>query len=130
MAQDGDDLLGLALLKQGVVDDNVLLPGQTVEVSIAVGTTLAAIDDVQFRERELELLGKVLHTSLDLTRLQRGQLVEQRQNSNGVDSDGENLDEDTEKPEVVEERVTSLLDNLEHGTDNRSSQNDAQHLTL
>lgn len=130
MAQDGDDLLGLALLKQGIVDDNVLLPGQTVEVSIAVGTTLAAIDDVQLREGELELLGKVLNTSLDLTRLQRGQLVEQRQNSDGVDSNGEDLDEDTEEPQVVEEGVTSLLDNLEHGADNRSSQNDTQHLAL
>jgi hypothetical protein len=47
MAQDGDDLLWLALLKQGVVDDNVLLPRQTIEVSIAVGATLAAINDVQ-----------------------------------------------------------------------------------
>jgi hypothetical protein len=130
MAQDGDHLLGLALLKQGVVDNNVLLPGQTVEVSIAVGTTLAAINDVQLRERELELLGKVLNTGLDLTRLQRGQLVEQGQNSDGVDSDGEDLDEDSKEPQVVEERVTSLLDDLEDGADNWSSQNNTQHLAL
>ena len=130
VAQDGDHLLWLALLHQGIIDDNVLLPGQTIEVSIAVGTALAAIDDVQLRERELELLGKVLDTSLDLTRLQRGQLVEQGQNHNGVDSDGEHLNEDTEEPKIVEERVTSLLDNLEHGADNRSSQNYTQHLSL
>lgn len=95
-----------------------------------MGTALAAIDDVQLRKRELELLGKVLDTSLDLTRLQRGQLVEQGQNHNGVDSDGEHLNEDTEEPKIVEERVTSLLDNLEHGADNRSSQNYTQHLSL
>lgn len=130
MAQDGDDLLGLALLKQGIVDDNVLLPGQTIEVSIAVGATLAAINDVQLREGKLKLLGQVLNTSLDLTRLQRGQLVEQRQDSDGVDSDGEDLDKDSKEPQVVEERVTSLLNNLEDGADNRSSQNNAQHLTL
>lgn len=130
VAQDGDHLLWLALLQQGIINDNVLLPGQTIEVSIAVGTALAAIDDVQLRKRELELLGKVLDTSLDLTRLQRGQLVEQGQNHNGVDSDGEHLDEDTEEPKVVEERVAGLLDNFEYSTDNRSSQNYTQHLSL
>lgn len=130
VAQDGDHLLWLALLQQGIINDNVLLPGQTIEVSITVGTALAAIDDVQLRKRELELLGKVLDTSLDLTRLQRGQLVEQGQNHNGVDSDGEHLNEDTEEPKIVEERVTSLLDNLEHGADNWSSQNYTQHLSL
>lgn len=130
VAQDGDHLLWLALLQEGIINDNVLLPGQTIEVSIAVGTALAAIDDVQLREWELEFLGEVLDTSLDLTRLQRGQLVEQGQNHNGVDSDGEHLDEDTEEPKVVEERVAGLLDNFEYSTDNRSSQNYTQHLSL
>jgi hypothetical protein len=122
--------LWLALLQPGIINDNVLLPGQTIEVSIAVGTALAAIDDVQLREWELELLGKVLDTSLDLTRLQRGQLVEQGQKHNGVNSDGEHLDEDTKEPKVVEERVAGLLDDLEYGADNRSSQNYTQHLSL
>lgn len=130
VAQDGDHLLWLALLQEGIINDNVLLPGQTIEVSIAVGTALAAIDDVQLREWELEFLGEVLDTSLDLTRLQRGQLVEQGQNHNGVDSDGKHLDEDTEEPKVVEERVAGLLDNFEYSTDNRSSQNYTQHLSL
>lgn len=69
VAQNGDHLLRLALLQQGIINYDVLLPGQTIEVSIAVGTALAAIDDVQLRERELELLGKVLDTGFDLTRL-------------------------------------------------------------
>lgn len=130
MAQHCNNLLRLALLEQSVIDDDVLLPRKTVEVSVTVSTALAAINDVQLRERELELLGQVLDTGLDLTGLQRRQLVEQRQDDDGVDSNSENLDEDTEQPQIVEERVTRLLDDLEHSADDRCPQHDTEHLTL
>lgn len=130
VAQNSDDLLRLALLDQGIVDDNVLLPGETVEVGVAVGAALATVDDVQLLQREFQLLGEVLNTSLQFARLQGRQLVEQRQDSNRVDSDSKDLDKDTEEPEIVEERVTGLLDNLEHRANNRSTQNNTQHLTL
>jgi len=50
------DLFGVRLLNQGIVDDNLLLPRQTGEVGVTVSTTLAAIDDLQFRERKVETL--------------------------------------------------------------------------
>ena len=130
VTQHSDNLLGFGLLNQGIVDDNVLLPWQTVEVSIAVGTALAAVNDMQLLERELKLLGKLLDTGLEFTRLEGRELVEQRQNNNGVNSNGEDLEEDTEEPKVVEERGVKLLDNLKHSTDDGSAENNSEHLTL
>lgn len=130
VAQDSNNLLGLGLFDQGIVNNNVLLPWQTVEVSIAVSAALAAVDDVQLRERELELLSQVLNTSLEFTGLQRRQLVEQRQNRNRIDGNGEDLEEDTEQPEVVVERSVKLLNDLENSSDDGCSQNNSKHLTL
>lgn len=130
VAQNSDNLLGLALLKQGIVDDNVLLPWQTVEVGVTVGTALATVDNVEFREGELQLLGQVLDTGLDVTRLQGRKLVEQRQDNDRVDGDSEDLNKDAEEPQVVEERVTSSLNDLENSADDRSSEDNSEHLTL
>lgn len=130
MTQNRDNFFRLTLLNQSVVDDNVLLPGQSKEVGVAVSTALATVDDIQFLQGEFQLAGEVLDASLESTGLQRRQLVEQRQNRNGIDRNCKDLDENTKQPEVVEERVTGFLDNFEHGTDNRGSQDNAQHLTL
>lgn len=130
VTQNSDNFFRLTLLNQGVVDDNVLLPGQSKEVGVAVSTALATVNDIQFLQGEFQLAGKVLDTSLEFTGLQRRQLVEQWQNRNRIDRNGKDLDENTKQPEVVEERVTGFLDNLEHCTDNRGSQDNAQHLTL
>jgi len=130
VAQHGNNLLRLALLKQGIVDDNVLLPRQTIEVSVAMGTALAAINDVQLRERKLQFFSQVLDTSLNITRLQRRELVEQRQNHNRINGNRKDLDEDAEHPQVVEERVASLLNDLEHSADNGSSKHNSEYLTL
>lgn len=108
----------------------MLLPRQAIEVGVAVSTPLAAIDDVQFLERELQFLCQVLNSSLECTGFERRELVEQGKNHNGVDRNSENLNEDTEEPEVVEERVAGLLDNLEHSADDRTTQNNTQELTL
>ena len=108
----------------------MLLPGKSKEVGIAVSTALATIDNVQFLKGEIQLPGQVLNTSLELARLQRRQLVKQRQDGNRVNSDSKDLHEDTKEPQIVEERVTSKLDDLKHRADNRSSQNNSEHLTL
>jgi len=130
VAQNGDNLLGLALLKQGIVDDNVLLPWQTVEVGVAVSAALATVDNVELRERELQLLSQVLDTGLDVTRFQGRKLVEQGQDNDGIDGDSEDLNEDTEEPQVVEERVASSLNDLENSADDGSSEDNSEHLTL
>ncbi len=53
MRKNSDNLLFVAFLNQGIVDDNVLLPWKTEEVSIAVRTALTAIDDEQLMEGKL-----------------------------------------------------------------------------
>ena len=130
VTQDGDHLLGLALLDQGIIEDDVLLPGESVKVGVAVGAALATVDDVQLLQREVEFLGQLLHTRLERTGFERRQFVEHGQNNDRVDSDGEDLHEHTEEPEVVEERVAGFLDDLEHRADDRRAQNDAQELAL
>lgn len=91
----------------------MLLPGETKEVGVAVCTTLATINDEEFVEREVELLGEAFDVVLELSLLEGRELVEQRQNGDRVDGDHEDLETSDEEPEVVEELVTSLLDDAE-----------------
>lgn len=130
MTEHGDNLFGFALLDQRIVDDNVLFPWKSVEVGIAVGTALAAVNNVQLMERELKTLRQIFDAGLQSTGFERRQLVEQGQDDDRVDGDGEDLDEHAKQPQIVEERVAGLLDDLEHGADNRRTQHDPQHLAL
>lgn len=47
VGQDSRDLLCVALLNQRIIDDDVLLPGHAKEVGIAMGASLAAVNDEQ-----------------------------------------------------------------------------------
>ena len=89
--ENRDNLLGFAFLNEGVVDDDVLLPWEAKEVGVAVGTSLASINNVELLEREVETRSQSLDAGFECARIQRGELVEQRQNGDGVDSDHENL---------------------------------------
>ena len=91
VSKNSDNLLGLALLDQGIVDDNVLLPWHTEEIGITVSTSLAAINNIELVKRELQAFSKALNTSLQVARLEGRKLVEQRQNRNRVDGNHENL---------------------------------------
>ena len=128
--KNSNNLLGLALLNQGIVDNNVLLPGHAEEVSVAVGATLATVNDVQLRERELELLGQILDAALELTLLKGRELVEQRQNEDGVDGDHDDLETSDENPEVVEELVSSLLHNSQKASEDRRRKDERQEERL
>lgn len=86
------DLLGFALLDEGVVDDDVLLPRKAEEVGIAVGASLASINDVELLEREVKAHSQSFDTSLECSRVQRRELVEQRQDGDWVNGDHENLE--------------------------------------
>ena len=57
-------LFGLALLDKSVVDDDVFLPRQSIEVRVAVGTSLTAINDIQLVQWELQPLRQPLDTRL------------------------------------------------------------------
>lgn len=56
MAQDSNDFLGFALFDQCIVDNNVLLPRQAIEISVAVRTPLTAVNHIQLRQGEVQLL--------------------------------------------------------------------------
>jgi len=120
VGKNGNNLLGLALLNQSVIDDDMLLPGQSKEIGVAMRAALAAVDDVQLMQREVQLLGETLDISLKLAFLQGRQLVEQGQNSNGIDGNHEDLESSAEHPEIVKELAASLLDDgQETGQDGR-----------
>lgn len=126
VAQNCNDLLRFTLLDKGVIYNNVLFPREAVEVGIAVSTPFATINDVQLLKGEVQLLRQILNSSLEFARFQGRELVEQRQDHNRIDGDSEDLDKDTEEPQVVKERVARLLNDLEHSTDDRATQNNTQ----
>lgn len=128
--QHGDDLLGLALLNQRVVDDNVLLPRQAEEVRVAVGAALAPVDDVQLVQRELEALRQGLDAVLELALLERRQLVEEREDGDGVDCDHEDLQAGGECPEVEEELVAGALDDCEEAGQDGGRQGEGEQVGL
>lgn len=130
MGKDSDDLLALALLNQGIVDDNVLLPGETKEVGVGVGAALAAVNDVELVQGELEAGSESLDTGLELAILEGRQLVEQRQDSDRVDGDHEDLETSSEGPKVVEELVASLLNDSEETGEDRGCEDKGQELRL
>jgi hypothetical protein len=128
--KNSNNLLRLALLNKSIVDDNVLLPGETKEIGVGVGAALAAVDDVELVQGELEAGGKRLDLCLELAVLERRQLVEQGQDGDGVDGDHEDLEGDDEEPEVVEELVASLLDDLEEAGEEGGREDKGQELSL
>lgn len=130
VCKNGNNLLGLALFDQGIVDDNVLLPGHAEEVGVAVGAALAAINDVQLGEGELELLGQILNAALELTLLKGRELVEQRQNEDRVDGDHDNLETSDKNPEIVEELVSSLLHDSQKASEDRRREDKGQEERL
>ena len=69
VAEHGDDLFRVTFLDQGIEDDNVLLPWEPIEVRVTVCAPLAAVNDVQFTQRELELFGQVFDAGLQRSRL-------------------------------------------------------------
>ena len=130
VCENCNDLLWLGLLNQSIVDDNVLLPWETKEVSIAVGTALASVDNVELLERELELGSQGLDTRLQLAWLQRRKLIEQWQDGDWIDGNHEDLESGAKSPQVEEEAVSGLLDDLEEGGENWRSKSEGKHLRL
>lgn len=130
MSKDGDYLVILALLDQRIIDDDVLLPRKTEEVGIAMSAALAAIDDVEFMQWELQLLCQVLHIGLEFALLQWRQLVEEREDDNWVDGYHEHLQPGAEHPEIIEELVACLLDDRQEPKEDRRNQEEEEHVGL
>jgi hypothetical protein len=130
VSKNSNNLIRLALLNESIVDDDVLLPGETKEIGVGVGASLASINDIELVERELEASSESFNLCLELTILERRQFVEQGQDSNGVDGDHEDLESNDEEPQVVEELVTSLLDDLEETSEERRRENEGESLGL
>ena len=126
------DFLLRALLEQCVEDDDLLLanPRQAGEVGVAVSAALAAIDDLQFGEGEVELRGKCLNGVLELARLERLELVEQWYDKDWIDGHAEDLYSQHKDPEVVEEVLAGLPDDGEESATNGDTEGQAKSLTL
>lgn len=104
-----------ALLDKCVEQDNLFLPGQAGEIGVRVGGALGAVDDLELAERELQTGGQSFDAVLQRAGLERRELVEDRDDDDGVDGDGEELHAEREGPKVEEELVAGLLDDLEEG---------------
>lgn len=130
VSQDRGHFLGFALLNQGIVDDNVLLPGQTEEIGVAVRASLAPVDNVQLSKGEFELRGQCLHRRLELAGFERGELVEQRCDKDRPDGDHEHLKTSAKEPQVVEELLACLLDDSKETSENwrRQDSSEAERL--
>lgn len=76
MSQNSHNFLGLALLNQCVVDDNMLLPWHAEEVGIAMSASLTSVNDMELGKRKLQPLCKILNTSLQFPGFERRELVE------------------------------------------------------
>ena len=125
-----NNLLGLALLDQSVKEDNVLFPGHSEEISIAVSAPLAAINHMQLGQGELELSSQGLNACLELAFLQRRELVEKGENRNGINGNHENLHGGSEHPEIEEELISRLLDDSEESRQKRGDHYDSQEVGL
>lgn len=91
VCEHGYNFLRLALLNQGVVDDNMLFPWHAKEVRITVSTSLTTINDIQFMKWELQSLGKALNTGLQVAWLEGRELVEQGQDCDWVNGNHKDL---------------------------------------
>ena len=127
VTQHSDNLFAVALLYKSVVDDDVLLPGQTKEVCVAVRAALAAVDDEERVEREIEAFGESLDPLLQSSIFKRRELIEQWKDDDRIDRDHEHLENDAEGPDVVKETVSCLLDDGEDDGENWSAQGSEEH---
>lgn len=126
MSQNGSDFLGFALLDQGIIDDNVLLPWQAKEVGVAMRASLASVNDIQFGKGKLELRGQCLHRCLEFAGFQRGELVEQGRDEDGPDGNHEHLETCAKEPQVVEKLLARLLNNGEETSQNWRGQDNSK----
>lgn len=130
VGQDRENLVSFGLFQQSIVDDNVLLPRQTVEEGIGVSAALAAVNDVQLVQGEVEPSSQFIDLCLELAVLEGRQLVEQRLDKGRIQSSHENLNGGGENPSVKDELVASLLDDLEETSEDGGHQDGSQEVGL
>lgn len=130
VSQDRENLVSFGLFQQSIVDDNVLLPRQTVEEGIGVSAALAAVNDVQLVQGEVEPSSQFVDLCLELAILERRQLVEQRLDKGRIQSRHENLNGGGEDPSVKDKLVASLLDDLEETSEDGGHQDGSQEVGL
>jgi hypothetical protein len=66
VGQDRENLVSFGLFQQSIVDDNVLLPRQTVEEGVGVSAALAAVNDVQLVQGEVDPGSQFVDLCLEL----------------------------------------------------------------
>lgn len=83
----------------------------------------ASIHHVELGERELELSSKSIDLGLEFAFFDRSKLVEQGKNKDRVDGEEENLRKGRKTPDIEDELVSSLLDDLEATGKDRGHEN-------
>lgn len=131
MRQDCFDFAVFGFLEECIVENDFLFEeGKTGEVSIAMGAALAAVNDLQFGEREFEFGGQCFDLFTKWAGLERSELVEQWHNEDWIDGDTNDLYSKHEQPDVVEKDITSALNDPKKGAAKRNSESNAQCLTF
>ena len=128
VGKDSNNFFSAGLFNEGIIDHNVLLPWEAEEVSIRMGRALGAVDNVEFGKGELVAVGKLVNLGLELSIFKRGELIEEREDPDGVDGDHDELQSSSEGPEVEDEAVASGLNNLEETCDDRRDESGGEEV--
>lgn len=101
LTEDRFDFLRLGLFEERIVEDDVLLQSrQSEEERVRVRRADRTVDDPDFAEREVELLGEVFDARVDgRVGRQRRELVEEGHDHVGVDKDHGDLNAETARRE-------------------------------
>ena len=121
MGKDCDDFADPTLLDKSIVNDYLLAPRQSVEIGVAVSTSLGAIDDIEMFQREFETRSQGLHFGLQLAIFQRREFVEQRHDEDGISGNHEGLHHQDEQPDVVEEIAAKVVDDFQKAGEDRAA---------
>ena len=130
MGQHRLDFLVGALFEKRVEDDNLLFPWKSREVGIAVRAPLAPVDDLQLRKRKLELVRKSVDCVLQRARLERSELVENRNDPDRVDSNEKYGHNQGKDPYIVKKALAGSLDNPERRAADWSAESNHKTLRL
>jgi len=130
MSKDGFYFLSLALLDQGIEDDDMFAPWEAKEVGIAVRAALGTINLVQVLERELELRSQTFNPFPKAAFREWRQFVEEWLNNSRVDEDHQDLEREQERHQERNKAVTSPLENLQEGGKERCTECESDQPTF
>lgn len=128
--QDGNDFIRVRLLDKSIVNDNVLLPRQTIEIGVRVGTALRPINDEEVLQREFMRSSQSIDLGLEFALLKRRKLIEQGLNKDGIRRRRKELQPRSKHPQVKDELIARFLDNFQKSSQDGGHQRKRQQIRL